>query len=153
MAADKREDQDELDSLAFELFSKRAVHGRRSGEREALDAYKQAECFLATKKKLRNGELKKDTAQVMSECSAPNLPRNHPLNLVAGVYTDRRSGKQFPGDLGKVKRIHAWLQQHMTPDVNPEELVAALATDFQDLNWDLPTINIARAVFPTYASN
>jgi hypothetical protein len=151
MASEKFDDRDDL---AFQIFSKRATSTRRTGEREALAAYAQADAFLSAREKIKTGKVKQiEEVQTMADCSAPNLPRTHPLNLIAQTYTDRRTGKQYPGDLAKVKQIKAWLDKTLTPNVNPEELAERLAADFPELRWDLPTINVARAVLPHYATN
>jgi hypothetical protein len=144
---------DDRDDLAFQIFSQRATSTRRTGEREALQAYAQADAFLSARERMKSGTLKTvDKSPLMADCSAPNLPRTHPLNLIAQTYTDRRTGKQYPGDLAKAKAIVAWLSKNMTPNVNPEELAEKMASDFPDLRWDLPTINVARAVLPAYAN-
>lgn len=146
----------ELDALAFEIYSKRvASHPvRRGGERDALDSYRKAEAFLAVRKKVRSGETKvKDDGLVeLCDCCAPNLPRSHPHNLVAKVFTDRK-GTQIQGDLAKVQRIAAWLYKNPTPESDPEELVSRINREFPELNWEQKEVNTARAVFPAYCKN
>lgn len=144
----------ERDSLAFQIFCQRvASHPvKRGGEHEALDAFKKAEAFLAVRKKLASGEVKvKEVEGIqLADCCAPNLPRTHPLNLVAKVHTNRKSGVQTHGDLARVSKINDWLYRNPTPETNPDELVNRLGAAFPELGWDLPTINVARAVFPNY---
>lgn len=146
---------DDLDALAFQLFSDRAAASGRGGEPEALDSYRKAENFIAVRRRVRAGELKSQapTGPQLADCCAPNLPRTHPLNLVAAQYTDRRTGMTVAGDLAKVNRIKVWLDRNPTPEKDAEELPGRLAKEFPDLNWDLPTLNVARAVFPAHCGN
>lgn len=146
----------ELDALAFEIYSKRvASHPvKGGGERDALDSYRKAEAFLAVRKKVRAGETKTKELDgpELCDCCAPNLPRNHPHNLVAKLYTDRK-GTKIPGDITKVNRILAWLNKNPTPESDPEELVSRINREFPDLDWKEAEINTARAIFPSYANN
>lgn len=150
----------ELDDLAFKIFSQAVATapGRRGGEREALESYRLAEAFLAVRRKVKSGEAKpkpKDGPELAS-CSAPNLPRYHPHNLVARQVTLRVKGAPtgtYQGDLAKVQKINEWLDRNPTPEQSPEELVPRLANAFPELAWDLETINLARAIFPAYCRN
>lgn len=150
-------DNSERDALAFQIFcqahASRAL--RRDGEREAIESFRKADAFLAVKKKMASGELKvnKPDGPQLAECCLPNQDANHPLNLVAKMYTNRKTGASRPGDLNKVAAIKKWLDRNPTPEGNPEELVNRLNAEFSNLNWDLPTINVARAVFPSYCQN
>ena len=156
MAAEPMQKDTELDTLAFDIFSKRvAAKPATSGEQDAALAYRQAEAFLAIRKKFRAGELKaKEPEGVqLCDCCAPNLPRVHPVNLVAKNYANRRDGVPHPGDLHKVNRILRWLNGNPTPEGDPGQLVARLNREFPELGWDLPTINVARQLFPQYATN
>ena len=135
----------ELDDLAFEIFARRIatlpVH--RAIERDILDSYRKAEAFLAVKAKVHAEGLKTMVAAIEppgSDCRAPNLRRNHPLNLVSRV----------DGDLNKVKQVQKFLAVNPTPAIDPQELVTRLNRSFPDLGWDLPTINVAREIFPAY---
>lgn len=151
--AETKAEMSELDDLAFQIFSQRATSGKRSGEREARNAYAQAQAFLDTREKIKSGKYSKvPDKQRMADCCAPNLGRFHPLNLVAETFTDRVSGKQMPGDLALVKRVNNWLNTHMKPDLNQEEFLATFRAEFQDLKWDMPTVNVARAVFPAFSN-
>lgn len=141
----------ELDDLAFRIYSERVAAGR-GGEAVAIDSYRKATDFVTVRDKMRTGQLSaaKPEGVQLAECCAPNLDRNHPLNLVAKVFTDRK-GASFPGDISKVRRINKWLSENPTPESDPEELVPRLSQSFPELGWNLPTINTARAVFPNYS--
>lgn len=138
---------DELDDLAFRIYAERlAAHpSRRSGEAEAIDSYRQAEVFLGVRRRIKAGELKPapaGAASLLADCWAPNLPRTHPYNLVS----------QQQGDLTKVSRIKRFLDANPTPENDPAPLIVKINRDFADLNlnWDLPTINLARAILPAH---
>lgn len=143
----------ELDTLAFELFKQRASNLRQASEFEAIQAYKQAETFLAVRAKVQSGELTpaEPEGPQLADCCCPNLPRTHPYNLVARLHTDRK-GVETPGDLGKVNRVKKWLDKNPTPETDPENLVARLNREFPELGWDLPTINTARTILPSYSA-
>jgi hypothetical protein len=97
----------ELDELAFRIFERRVAQmgGRRGGEKLAVECYREAEEFLAVKK--RGGEPTKKDAEdsLLADCCAPNLRRTHPHNLVS-----RRMG-----DINKVNRNKVWLYKNPTP--------------------------------------
>jgi len=158
MANDKSPTQPahpDLEGLAFDLFRQRVGVTGRATEYEALQAYRHAETFLAVREQVRAGALTPagpEGLQLDSACS-PNLPPTHPYNLVAKVHTDRKTGVQTPGDLGRVAKIKAWLDKNPTPENNPDELVSRLNRQFHGLGWDLPTINTARAILPAYCEN
>lgn len=150
----------ELDDLAFKIFSQSVatMPGRRGGEKEAVESYRLAEAFLNIRRKVLAGELKPKPVQgpTLAECCAPNLPRLHPLNLVARQVTLRDKGVivgTFSGDLERVRKINNWLALNPTPENNPEELMQNMASAFPELAWDLPTISLARTVFPAYCRN
>ncbi len=143
MAGEKIAPNVELDTMAFEIFSKRvaASPAKRGGEREAMDAYRCAEAFLAARDKVRSGELREKPVDLLADCHAPNLKRTHPHNLVSKAQ----------GNLERVNRIRKWLDSNPTPADEPDQLLARLNREFPDLGWDLPTVNVARAIFPQYA--
>lgn len=146
MAEAKQETNRELDELAFRIFAQRvAVSPRRGGEQDAIGAYRDAGVFLAVRGKIRDGsfDAKPATGPVLADCFAPNLKTTHPHNLVSA---DR-------GDLTTVNRIQKFLNANPTPERNPLELVERFNRDFRGFEWDLPTINVARAIFPAYCSN
>ncbi len=146
MAPQATPETTELDDLAFQIYSARVAANpvRRGGEQEAIDSYRQAEAFLSTRKRVKAGELKPVVVEgpQLTDCCAPNLPhRTHPHNMVSQRF----------GDLARVNRIKRWLDVNPTPENDPAELVHRLNREFTDLNWDLPTINTARAIFGAYA--
>lgn len=146
MPADPKAQDTELDDLAFKIYAERvAAHPtRRSGETEAIDSYRQAEAFIAVRRRVKAGELKTTpvTGPQLADCWCPNIPRTHPYNLVS----------QQQGDLSKVNRIKRFLDVNPTPENDPAPLVAKVNREFGDLNWDLPTINLARTIFPSFTS-
>lgn len=137
---------DDLDQMAFQLYCERiAAHPyQRGGEQIAIEAYKKAEVFLAVRRKFKAGELKQQAEKSsLADCFAPNLRRTHPINLVSQKF----------GSLERTRRIGKWLAENPTPEREPEELVNRLNQEFSDLGWDLPTINVARAVFASHLKN
>ena|SRR3990167_2874049 len=148
MASDK-----ELEEKAFEIFAQTPLHMR--GDKVALDSFRKAQDFINVRNALSKGELdvKKPEGPQLADCCAPNLPRNHPHNLVAALYTERKTGAEHCGDIQKVGRIKAWLDKNPMPETDPEQLVPRLAAAFPELSWDVPTINTARAIFPAYCVN
>lgn len=135
------------DELAFRLFSQRAAMGplRRNGEGEAMNSYRQARAFLDAQKRVQAGEL--DVAEPkgpqLANCCAPNLPETHPHNLISQRF----------GDLLRVATIKKWLDVNPTPASDPNELVTRFNKQFRGMDWDLPTINTARTVFPHYVES
>ena len=134
----------ELDQLAFEIF-KQTVAGspvNRGGEQQAISSYAKAEAFLAVREKVRSGAVKPErpTGPKLAEFCAPNLPSTHPHNLVSQRF----------GSLDRVVRIKKWLDEHPTPESDPQDLVPQINRQFPDLSWDLPAINTARAIFQSY---
>jgi hypothetical protein len=150
--------QANLDELAFEIYSKAvaAAPMQVGGERIALDAYRKAEAFIAVREKIAAGELDTSAAEAspFADCSLPNQPSTHPLNLVAKEHVNRKTGVKTPGDLQKVNRIKKFLDMNPVPDSeHEEEFLRRLNSEFKDLHWDMPTTNVARAVFPAYCKN
>jgi hypothetical protein len=146
--------QSELDSLAFEIFSKRVAMGqgagKQGGERIAERSFREAETFLAVRARVHAGDidLKPASAKgaIMADCCAPNLPRTHPHNLVSARL----------GDLTKVKRILSWLRANPLSDRdNPaadQERCESLNRSFPELNWNTVSMHVAEAIFPAYVA-
>ena len=134
----------ELDSLAFDIYARRMASQPilRNAEQEALEAYRKAEAFLVVRENVRSGALSpaKQSGPALSDCSAPNLKRTHPHNLVSQAF----------GNLERVNRIKKWLDANPTPEGDPAELTVKLNREFPELGWDMPTVNTARAIFPAY---
>lgn len=133
----------ELDRLA-ELFMAHAP-ATIPPERLAIACYKKATAFLAVRDKIRSGEInveptKEAKGVQLSTCSAPNLKKSHPLNLVSQRF----------GNLDRVNRIKLWLDKNPTPERDPSDLVPRLQREFPDLEWGVAEINVAREVFPHY---
>lgn len=149
MASEKNE---ELDTMAFELFTKTPLSMR--GEKVVTDCYRKAQEFITCRDSIRSGklEVKKPEGPQLADCCAPNLPRNHPHNLVAAVYTDKAGAKHL-GDIEKINRIKKWLDANPTPETDQDQIVPRLAQSFPELGWDASAILTARAVFPAYCKN
>ena len=136
----------ELDTVALDIYIARSgMHSPAQAEAVVVDSYRKASAFLAVKKKLREKGI--DAAippePEGADCRAPNLKPMHVHNLVA------RNG----GNLPLVNRIKKWLDANPTPERDPEELLNKLNRAFPELGWDLPTVNVARQVFPVYATS
>ena len=146
----------ELDDLAFQLYSQRvSAHPlHRGGEKEVREAYVKAQTFLDVRARVHAGELatKEPTGPQLADCCAPNLPKTHPINLVAAAHTDRK-GTAHAGDLSRVAKINKFLNENPTPEKEPDELVDKFARTFPDLGWDLAQIATARQTFPAYCKN
>lgn len=151
MAGEQRQQQqpqpsfDDTDDLAFRIYAHRVAARpvRRNGEAEALLAYRQAESFLAARKRVKAGELNRRAPEgpQLADCYCPNQPRVHPHNLVS----------QHWGSLEKVNRVHRWLEAN--PDTDAEFYFERLRNEFPELHqWGEPEVNIARAVFPAYVT-
>lgn len=145
MAGEKQ--SSELDEKAFEIFKETIAKSAtgRGGEQQARAAYMKAEAFLAVRESVRSGELKpaKQDGPALTDCCAPNLHRMHPHNLVSRRF----------GDLNKVQRVHQWLNKNPTPEHDPALLVDRMKNEFPELQWEMPSINTARAIFPAYVTN
>jgi hypothetical protein len=130
----------ELDELAFRIYAECVSRSPRAGEQLAIDCYRRAETFLVAREKIRNGTAslaKPDTT--LSDCRAPNQPKNFPLNLVSQAF----------GNLSQVNRIAKWLEGHPPTD-DDAEFVGQFKTAFPEHNWPMPEINRARVLFPNY---
>lgn len=140
----KEVDNPELDQLAFDIFSKRiaAQPSRQASERDVIGSYREAEMFLAVREKVRAGEVKPKAPEgpQLCDCSAPNMRKTHPHNLVSQRF----------GNLDRVSRIKQWFDQNQMAENDSDELVTKINHDFPDLGWDLPAVNTARAIFPDY---
>ena len=125
----------ELDELAFRIYSEMVAKqpANIAAERLALASYRKAESFLSVRGRVRSGELEatEPTGPQLADCSAPNLKKTHPHNLVSQRF----------GDLKRVEQIKAWLDKNPTAETYPE------------LDWDVPTTNVARTIFPAYVKN
>lgn len=152
--ANEPKSNDERDRLAERIFTQRAT-ARNVSEKDAIEAFRHADTFLAARKKIASGEIKTAAPEgvQLAECCCPNQPRTHPHNLVARIFDDGKGGEPIPGDLGKIKTLHAWLERNPTPERNPEEVVHRINRQFSELNWDLDMLTIARAIFPAYCKN
>lgn len=145
--ADKidEKEQAEMDKLAFELYGKRvASHRLDMAEATLLDCYRKAALFIKVRQRIRTEgiSLAVPDEPEGADCRAPNLRPTHPYNLVA----------QVGGDLSKANRIKKFLDVNPTPagDNGPEELLTKLNRTFPDLGWDMPTVNVARALLPVH---
>lgn len=136
----------ELHELAFQIYCHRVAAQpiNRAGAQIALDAFRKAEEFIAMRDQIESGEVStaKPTESPLADCCAPNLPRTHPHNLVSQRF----------GDVNRVKRINDWFAKNPAPVQRDDEpqYVDRVRTMFPELGWDMPTINVARVIFPAY---
>lgn len=127
---------DKVARMAFELFTeRRAANTQRHPEQVAAESFRDAEAFIAVTARRANGEstdkmLRKSALQ---DCSAPNLKKTHPINLVS-----QRFGAP---DLKRVRDIHNRLLANPTLD--------ELGDD--DLGWTKEggEVATARQLFPS----
>lgn len=123
-----------VEQLAFRLFADRTARSAaRNPETVAVAAYRDAEAFLETMRKIKAGDLSPATpaGPQLADASCPNLKPTHPLNMVSSRY----------GNLKKVQELHAKL----TADPKIEEL--------SELDWDKNAVQTAREVFPAFAGS
>lgn len=126
---------DTLNKLAFSLFTQRSVQAGRAPEATALQCFKDAAAFLAVSDKVVAGELTtaKPATSRLSDACAPNLKPTHPLNLISQRFGNEKT-------LAKAKEIN-------------EKLKADPAMEtFSEFDWDIPTVNTARAILPAYCN-
>lgn len=120
--------QDSVEQAAFELFKHRST-GRANDAQIARQCFKSAETFAEALQKFRNGEFITNTEyQVMEDFTCPNQPNNHPHNLI--------SADPLVGNINLVIEINTKLQAD--PSMKR----------YEPNNWDEPTTNIARTIFP-----
>lgn len=150
---------DQLDELAFELYKHRSPHlpPSRSGKPVAADCYRKAADFIETQKEIRSGRMTvaKPLGPQLADVSAPNMPANYPLNIVARNFQDRKGGDPIPGDLARAARYYAWLQKNPVADDATDtakaDFVNRLVRTFPELTgWDAATAALARATFKPY---
>lgn len=136
---------DELDELAFRLYSDRIAKlpAQSSGEAAGAWAYRKAEEFLAIRDRIKTGGVAVIQESKLADVCAPNLKPTHPHNLVSQRYAERHGGEQKV--LSMLKEIHAWLLANPRSDESP--------VAYERLDWDVPTTNLARVLIPHYASN
>jgi hypothetical protein len=144
MAVDQKS-ASEVDSLAFEIYSKRMAHPgpKRAASFEALEAFKQAEEFIAVRAQVKSGALKTEEPEgpQLAACYAPNLKRTSPYNLVSFKW----------GSIDRVNRVLSWLEKNPTLD-DAEDLVHRFNSQFPELGWTLAEVSVARTIFPAYKS-
>lgn len=143
----------ELDECAFEIFKESVARSpvNRGGEQLARASYKKAEAFLATRERVRSGELKqaKPEGPQLNEFCCPNRPKTDPHNLVSTKF----------GNLDTVNRVKKWLDQNPTPESDPMDIVHRFKGAFGDLQWGnsdeqmLAAITTARVIFPAFCKS
>lgn len=132
MPAPEKTNPEQLEKYAFHLFSARsAANQRRGTEALAIEAYRDAEAFIAVTNRVRSGEQStaKPTGAILSEVSAPNLKPTHPHNLVSQRF----------GNLKRVRDIADKLEKNPNLDT------------FDELDWGPQEVKLARIIFPAYA--
>jgi hypothetical protein len=131
----------ERQRVALQLFAHRS-RGVAS-DTIARQCFRDADAFLKVAAEVESGtlEVKPETGPQLSDVSAPNLDKKHPINLASKAM----------GNLARVQKIGQWLKTNPTPERDPEELAGRINAEF-DLAWGLPEIDTARAIFPAYAA-
>lgn len=122
---------DKVARMAFELFTaRRAANSRTMPEFIAVESFRDAEAFVSVSARRANGESveKMGKQSPLDDCSAPNLKKTHPLNMVS-----QRFGNP---DLKQVRTIAAVLKADPTLDT------------YGDLEWSAAEVSVARQVFP-----
>ncbi len=135
----------EVDELAFRLYAERIskLPANASGEAASAWAFRKAEDFLAVREKVKAGDMSVIVVSNLSDVRAPNLKKTHPHNLVSRFHADEHGGEAKV--LAMIKEIHTWLLNHPRSDESP--------VAYDKLDWDVPTTNTARVIFPNYVSN
>lgn len=119
-------DQESVEQAAFELYKHRSL-GRANDSLIARQCFKSAETFAEALQKFRNGEFIVNTEfQALEDFTCPNQPKNHPHNLISIEL----------GNINVVIEINKVLQDNPT------------MKKYDANNWDEPTTNIARNIFP-----
>jgi hypothetical protein len=138
-------DSTELDELAFRLYAERIAKmpAQINGEESSRWAYVKAQDFLSIRDRVRGGEEPKLATSRLSDASAPNLKKTHPHNLVSRRFAKEHGGEEKV--LAMLKEIHNWLLNHPRSDESP--------VAFDKFDWDVPTTNLARVLFPDYVTN
>lgn len=124
-----------VEQLATRLFADRTARNPsgRATEATVLACYRDAETFMQTMARIQAGELSPATpaGPQLAEASCPNLPKQHPLNMVSSRF----------GNLQRVQELHAKLEAD--PKIETIE----------DLGWGKQEVITAREVFPHYAGS
>lgn len=130
MPPEAKQTDSALDSVALKLFSERSarIHGRAATQ-VAVQCFRDAETFLAVQAGYKTGQYElKQEASILADCYCPNQKKTHPHNLVSREL----------GDINRVRKI--------LKDLDADKGMES----YGELEWDKPTTNIARDIFPSF---
>lgn len=130
MATDKNidtETQTLAEKLAFEIF-KTTPHAAGNAEKCAMQSFRAAKAFLEVQTQLSSGKLNIYAIDdnPLDDAFAPNLKRNHPINLMSKEW----------GSLEKVKKVMKDLDENPT------------ASTYETYGWGPAEVMQARTLFP-----
>ena len=130
-------DTNEIDELAFRLYAERIskMPAQVNGEESSTWAYKRAKDFLAIRDRCRSGELDVTAPEgpQLDDASCPNQKPTHPFNVVS---------KRF-GSFDQVRKLKELLDKNTNDD----------SAAFRAIDWDAPTVRLARTIIPNYCTN
>lgn len=135
-------ENNDVDELAFRLYAERVAGqpAQANGEASAAWAYRKAEDFISVRDKVKSGDVKVLAVSKLADACAPKLKRTHPHNIVSQRFAADNGGEARV--LSMLKEIHTWLLQHPAADAQ-----------YDLLDWDAATTNLARNIIPNYVQN
>jgi len=149
MANDNQDSHSRLEKVALEIFSASMATGVNNYQMaQAVErAFRGAAEFLKVSNEIKAGRpvVKEDKkGPKFADCSAPCLPKNHPLNLIA-VSHKRRDGSECGGDVALVSKIFNRIK-----DINCDNLGDEYVLELSEFGilWDRAVIKTAQQVFP-----
>lgn len=125
----------EIQQTALNIFTHRPALMNQSPEQRAAKAFEDAQAFHAVAAKVATGELQpgaKSEEDVLSDASAPNLKRNHPINMVSKALGSVQGREELIGRL-KDPVTHGVTLDHDDPGYNRGYLIAITGVDPKDL--------------------
>lgn len=145
-------DHKRLEQVALTIFSaslSTGVHGSQMSA--AVDrSFAGAAAFLAASSAIEAGHKpaipEANKGPKFQDCSAPNLPKTHPHNLIAQKHT-RRDGTTAGGDAALVEKIFDRIKDI---DLTNKEDNFSVEDSELGINWDKPVIQTAQHLFPHF---
>ncbi len=141
-----------LEEVALTIFSASLATGvhRTQLSVAASRAFEGATMFLAMSEEIEAGirpaVMEEPKGPRPQDCCAPNLPKNHPINLIAAKHT-RRNGDTAGGDLKLVAKIYNRIKDI---DLTTKEDDFRIEDSELGINWDKPIIATAQHLFPNF---
>jgi len=141
MADEKPNHKQRVCDLAREFFANyTASIGAKSSEQIGIQAFKNAELFIAIEAKYLTGTLEVVTKEQWgSDCTAPKLDPLHPINLISTEWNEKKKG----ANRELVNRISKVLVSNPEPDY--------AYADEAGMRWSPDTTRVARTLFREYA--